>query len=76
LADSSDGSSDGERLLIGTRRAGHVKGELPESGRKIPAHWVSGHWKNQPHGVGFASISLYGFPFSREAACACALLLK
>lgn len=40
--------------LLRARRAGHVKGEIPDSGRTIPAHWVSGHFKLQPHGAGRA----------------------
>jgi hypothetical protein len=40
--------------LLRAKRAGHVQGEIPATGRKIPAHWVSGHWKHQPHGKGFA----------------------
>ena len=38
--------------LLRAKREGHVHGEIPQSGRKIPAHWVTGHWKNQPHGKG------------------------
>ena len=40
--------------LTRAKARGHVHGEIPESGRKLPAHWRSGHWKHQPHGVGFA----------------------
>lgn len=41
-------------VLLRAKRAGHVKGDLPVAGRKLPAHWTSGHWKMQPHGKGHA----------------------
>lgn len=50
--------------LTRAKAKGHVHGELPESGRKLPAMWRSGHWKKQPHGVGRALRRLiYVLPY-------------
>ena len=50
--------------MLRAKAKGHVHGEIPVSGRKLPAHWRSGHWKHQPHGVGFALRRLiYVLPY-------------
>ena len=36
--------------LLRAKREGHVHGEIPVTGRKLPAHWRSGAWRHQPHG--------------------------
>ena len=48
--------------LLRAKREGHVKGEIPS--RSVPAHWVCGHWRHQPHGKGFALRKLiYILPY-------------
>ena len=50
--------------LLRAKRHGHVHGEMPELGRKLSAHWRSGHWRHQPHGVGRALRRLiYVLPY-------------
>jgi hypothetical protein len=50
--------------LTRAKAKGHVRGEIPQAGRKLPAHWRCGAWKHQPHGKGFALRKLiYVMPY-------------
>ena len=50
--------------LLRAKREGHIHGDIPSHGHKLHAHWRSGHWKHQPHGVGRALRRLiYVMPY-------------